>query len=141
MQYYLATDEKGHRHLHTVATEAKAVDKNFVSIDIPTNKDGLKAAVQELLTEADNLRDQAKAIEIGTNVLMGDQPVELSEEAREALHDIGPVSEAIDFVTNKGANSYTEQSVKIEEAWAAMSLALQLHFASLALERAREELP
>lgn len=38
-------------------------------------------------------------------------------------------------------DSYAARSVAIEDAWDALPLARQLHFAALAMERARESLP
>lgn len=56
MIFYLATQPDGRRLLKTVKTEAAAIDKEFETLDIPTDKPGLMATLQELLTLADDAR-------------------------------------------------------------------------------------
>jgi hypothetical protein len=63
MIFYLALDDVGFRQLRPTQAEAKAISKNFQQIDIPTDKAGLQQAVQELLTEADQLRQPGLPLE------------------------------------------------------------------------------
>jgi hypothetical protein len=47
MIFYIATDQDGKKHVLTVATEAKAIDKDFLEIDQPNDKAALKHLLQE----------------------------------------------------------------------------------------------
>lgn len=53
MLFYVAVNQKGFRQVCKTQAEAKAIDKDFIQLDIPTDKDGLRDAVQELLTLVD----------------------------------------------------------------------------------------
>jgi hypothetical protein len=41
MIFYIATDENGMRQLCTKQADAKAIDRDFAQLDIPTDKAGL----------------------------------------------------------------------------------------------------
>jgi hypothetical protein len=75
MIFYLALDDVGFRQLRPTQAEAKAISKNFQQIDIPTDKAGLQAAVQELLTEADQLRQPGLPMEAPVVAERAPEPV------------------------------------------------------------------
>ena len=56
MIFYLASDTEGYRQLRATQVLAKQINKQFDQIDIPVDKQGLCAAIQELLTDADVAR-------------------------------------------------------------------------------------
>lgn len=53
MIFYIATGEDGMRHVCTTQAEAKPIDKDFVQLDIPVDKSGLRDTIQELLSLID----------------------------------------------------------------------------------------
>lgn len=53
MIFYIANKATGGRQVCTTQAEAKSVDKEYVQLDIPTDKAGLRDAIQELLDLAD----------------------------------------------------------------------------------------
>lgn len=53
MIFYLARNAEGKRILETTQVKAKAVNKDFSQIDVPVDKEGLRGALQELISEAD----------------------------------------------------------------------------------------
>lgn len=63
MIFYLVHDAKGDRHLKGTQAEARAINKEFTQIDIPVDKTGLMAAIQELLFQADMWRKKSHEIE------------------------------------------------------------------------------
>lgn len=118
MIFYIATDENGQRQLRGTQADAKAVNKNFEQVDIPTDKTGLMAYIQDLFTKID-----------------GSAPVEAPEvEPSDGEAEL-PAEPAVR--TPPVQPSYTEWSVKIEDAWDKLPLAHQLHFAAIAMENAR----
>lgn len=58
MIFYTALDERGHKQLRATQADAKAVNRAFEKIDIPTEKAGLMAFVQQLYAHIDTLQDQ-----------------------------------------------------------------------------------
>lgn len=92
--------------------EAKRLDRDYEQVDFPTDKDGMIAALN--------------------NILMNErlpQPTGYTDETD------GGVTLTYD------KPSYTEQSVDIDERFNQLPLAHQLSLAALALERARYQLP
>lgn len=63
MIFYLAL-VNGRRQLATTQVEAKKLSKDYQQIDIPTDKPGLQAAIQELLTEADNANSHTMNMDV-----------------------------------------------------------------------------
>jgi hypothetical protein len=63
MIFYTALDERGHRQLRGTQADAKAVNRVFEQIDIPTDKPGLMAFVQGLYEQIDNAYPAATPIE------------------------------------------------------------------------------
>ena len=53
MIFYIANKATGGRQVCTTQGEAKPIDKDYVQLDIPTDKAGLRDAIQELLDLAD----------------------------------------------------------------------------------------
>lgn len=123
MKFYRANTEGGPR-LESTQAEAKALDPNFERIDIPTDHDGLKAYVQALWDENHQLR-QGGVVSVAPPV--GELPEEHEEQAPAPLPTASAPREA----------PYTTQAISFEDGFAAMPLALQLHYAALALENAR----
>jgi hypothetical protein len=117
VKFYIARVD-GHRTLHHRQDDAKAQDKNFEKIDIPTDMPGLKAFVQELYNEIDTPRAPA-----GDPDLLDAQP-----EPALAPRPV-PVTE-----------SYSHKSIAQDEEFDALPLARQLDFAARAMENAREAL-
>lgn len=64
MIFYLARDEQGYRHLLTREVDAKKMDKEYTQLDIATDKPTLQAALQELLTEADEAQMNSGVTEV-----------------------------------------------------------------------------
>lgn len=52
MIFYLATDPEGRDQLAGTQADARAVNKDFQQIDIPTDKAGLMAYIQKLMDAA-----------------------------------------------------------------------------------------
>lgn len=90
--------------------DAKPLDPDFVQIDVPTDKAGLMAYINTLLTDR-----EVSAPEPPT------EPAELPDREPEPPQP-----------------SYTELSVKIDEVFEELSLPHQLHLAALAMENARK---
>lgn len=91
MIFYIATDPKGFRILKGTQAEAKAISKDFSQIDIPTDKAGLMAAIQELLTLAD-------AATLNQNTAPSEIPQEPAPEPKtETLPVANPVEELLKF--------------------------------------------
>jgi hypothetical protein len=118
MIFYLALDDEGRRQLRGTQADAKAVNRNFEQIDIPTDKAGLMAFVQELYNEIDN-----SGTHPGDPDLLAPEP--------EPVLDPRPVPVV---------ETYTATSVSLDEQFAKLPLAHKLHFAALAMEDARERL-
>ena len=51
MIFYTAIDELGRKHLVGTQADARAINKQFEQIDIPTDKAGLMAYVQDLMDQ------------------------------------------------------------------------------------------
>ena len=111
MIFYLVETETGHRVYKTQA-EAKSVSKDYIQIDVPTDKDGLLATLQEFYTMLDTVR--AETLE--------NKPESISQNPEPTIPLIP-----------------TKQ--QFEDAWDKFPLALQLHYAALAMEEARDRLP
>lgn len=62
MKFYLGTNAEGRRTLYPWEKDIPK-GMNAPEIDIPTDKNGLMAAIQELLTEADELKAQVSQTE------------------------------------------------------------------------------
>lgn len=124
MKFYRAQTEGGPR-LESTQAEAKALDPNFERIDIPTDHDGLKAYVQALWDENHQLR-QGGVVSVAPPV--GELP------EREEMAATSPPP-PVDHPAREAP--YTTQSISFEDAFDGMPLALQLHYAALALENAR----
>ena len=90
---------------------------NWVQVDVPTDKPGLLAWLNEQESQQEG---------------SGGCPLTTGPE-RPGCDDAG-------VTAGETASSYTAQSIAIDEAWDLFPLARQLHFASLAMERARKEI-
>jgi hypothetical protein len=91
--------------------EAKAETKSFEQVEVPTDKAGLIGYLNEV-----------------TRFDLGHAPCEnIEAPARDINEDRAP--------------RYAEQSVAFEDQWEQFPLALQLHYAALAVEAARDAYP
>jgi hypothetical protein len=120
MIFYIALDEHGHRQLCGTQADAKAINKNFEQIDIPTDKTGLMGFVQTLFHNNDTLCDQL---------------AELDNLRHDLTSSMGREN---DLLNDKP--SYVDQSVNWDALFPTLPLAHQLHFAAMAMENARERL-
>lgn len=118
MIFYIATDKNGMRQLCTTQADAKAIDKDFVQLDIPTDKASLRDAIQELLTEIDSM---AVAYQQAVEPERAPDPVFVQPTAQ----TVSPAKQAL------------ETREQFNEAWGSFPLALKLHYASSACEDAR----
>lgn len=82
MIFYIATDEDGFRHIKPTQALAVGINKDFVQIDIPTDKAGLMEAVQELLTKIDVLEKSGA---------LSDAPEPEVEASVEPVEETAPV--------------------------------------------------
>jgi hypothetical protein len=58
MIFYIATDRDGLKHCLTVETEAKKIDKAYITIDQPNDKASLKALIQDSFNQLHALERQ-----------------------------------------------------------------------------------
>ena len=117
MIFYLVETSQGHRVCKTQA-EAKAISKHFKQIDVPTDKDGLHATLQEFYNMLDTLRAEQ----------LTKEPLSGESEALDFRPEPSPIHQADPVLSTR------EQ---FDRAWENFPLALQLHYASLATEAAR----
>jgi hypothetical protein len=108
MIFYTATDADGRTHWEKTQADARAINKNFEQVDVPVDKPGLHVWLNAMQQKLDEARQEVDAVE-GTLAATVPEP----------------------------DPSYTNWSVKLDEEWDKLSLAHQLHFAALAMERAR----
>lgn len=59
MIFYIATDENNRRHLVGTQADARAINKDFEQVDIPTSKEELRQFVQDLFDRADRIQAHA----------------------------------------------------------------------------------
>lgn len=125
MKFYVVKTDAG-RQLQSTQAEAKAIDPRFERIDIPTDHDGLKSLVQGLWDEIETLRRGIPSVSPG-------------EDLPERDEDAAPTPPS---TANLPAREvpYAVQSMTFEEGFAAMPLALQLHYSALATENARKQI-
>lgn len=126
MKFYVTETHEG-RQLVSKQADAKSLDPHFSRIDIPTDHDGLKALVQSLWGEIDTLRRGSPSVSPGEALLEREEDAGLSPPPSENLPARGV--------------PYAVQTISFEDGFAAMPLSLQLHFAGLALENARSQIP
>lgn len=111
MKYYSAIDQNGREVLVQTQAEAKALNKDYSVVEVPSDKDNLMAFIQMLMDAA-----QAPKVAITEH--------DLVVQARSE-----PVKP-----------NYTEISIAIDEAWEKLPLSRKLHFAASAMEDARTQL-
>jgi hypothetical protein len=158
--FYLANGQT----LCGTQAEAKAIDRDFVQIDIPTDKPSLMAFVQ-------NLYDQAGQSEV---LAQPDLPVAITFDEGESItvvHRTATVAEAEEWIATGLAEGFlgkedveqgrygidapeemvnpeptiipvphTAQLVAFEDEWESFPLARKAHFAALFCEEARLEI-
>lgn len=117
MIFYLAVDENGHQHLAGTQADARAINKDFEQIDIPTDKAGLMAYVQNLL-------NQPATHPLG---------VEMPEISEEGVIDITPIQK----VLHPEPDPFVADRASIEEVWPNLPIAFRFHLCSLTMEDAR----
>lgn len=120
MIFYVALDENGHRQLRGTQADARAVNKQFEQIDIPTDKAGIMAYVQELFSQVDGVPHPLV------------QMVQLDEEL--GLYDDEKVGEPEPAPTPTPAPRNADE---IEDLWPNLPLAFRFHLCSLTMEDAR----
>lgn len=59
MIFYVATNEAGRKFACKTQEDARLVNKIFTKIDVPTDKDGLHAMLQEFFDQLDALKQEA----------------------------------------------------------------------------------
>ena len=119
MIFYVATNKDGQRIVCKTQAEAKAVDRDFVQMDIPTDKDGLKDAVQELLS----LVDAAHA----------SNPTPESENT--------PHSPQIEPQAPSPAQTASQFREMVENEWHNQPLAWRIDLAHQTIEECRKAVP
>lgn len=102
--------------------EAKALDKNFVQVDVPTDKAGLMTYINDIKAVND--------LHISQN--------DLNSPDVSVLPDLDEIDNLRRQL--KDAQSYTVRSGALQDEWDALPLAQQLTFACLALEEARNRI-
>ncbi len=133
MIFYVATNEEGQRTLCKTQAEAKAIDKDFQQLDIPTDKDGLRDAIQELLSLIDaqpapvEPESQESTPEAPEPFLRGTDVTGMSHEERNSI--IFPVTDHLRF------------REMVEEEWDNQPLGWRLDLANLTLEECRKAIP
>lgn len=160
MIFYIALDDAGRRQLCPTQADAKAVNRGFEQIDIPTDKAGLMAFVQELYAEI----DLASEREFCSN---DEAPVAvtLEDEGVTVIARFHTVAEAEDFLATSAtidpelleagrygidapeeiinpppSPSYLTQSINLDTQFDELPIARQLDLAARAMENARERL-
>lgn len=118
MIFYLATEPGGRERIVGTQADARAVSPSFVQTDVPTDKAGLMAYVQDLMDKA----AEAPAPDPEPDAAP-------SEEAPPP--PCPPVPPPV---------PYTQRSLDIDEIFENLPLAHQLHLAALAMENARSRL-
>lgn len=68
MIFYVAVDTDLKKHVLTVATEARAIDKGFTQIDIGTDKASLKNLIQESFDLIHQLENQVRMLQADASI-------------------------------------------------------------------------
>lgn len=124
MKFHVARDE-GRLVVHTIAAEAKSVDPNYNTVDIPTDKPGLMAWYQKQLDE------QAAS----------SPPADESQEpAAEAPESASAAASGDITAAAILALPSNELSILIEEIFDSLPIMTQLHYGSRAIEEARDQI-
>jgi hypothetical protein len=113
MIFYTATDADGRTHWEKTQADARAINKNFEQVDVPVDKPGLHVWLNAMQQKLDEERSETfeHGFDAGAQRVINSQP--------------------------EPDPSYTNWSVKLDEEWDKLPLAHQLHFAAMAMERAR----
>ena len=116
MNFYQVTHpETGVAQLARTQDEARQINRHFEKVDVPTDARGLCAYINELLA--------------------GGQTREAAPAPAPA-----PASVPAPVPAAPPAVPYAVQSASFEDAFENMPLAMQLHFAALAMEAARSKI-
>lgn len=129
MKFHVARDQ-GRRTVHTTVSDAKAIDPNFISIDIPTDKPGLMEWYQQQL-DAEDAKNEA-ADEAVTDADHEDA-VETAEAAPAAASGEITAAAILALPSN-------ELSILVEEIFDSLPIMTQLHYGSRAIEEARDQI-
>lgn len=125
MIFYVALDENGNKQLRGTQADARAVNRNFEQIDIPTDKAGLMAFVQDLYTKLDNLHVQIEAVDdrpITTTDVVDHEPAQPEPAPPERASEPAPKPRTTDDV---------------EELWPNLPLPFRFHLCAMTMEDAR----
>ena len=129
MIFYVAFNENGHRELVGTQADARAINKHFEQIDIPTDKGGLQSYVQTLMRHLDVADETIKR-------LARSRPAPNPEREQEVPAElITPLPAPVQV--QPPTPSYAEVSISIENAWRDLPMSMKLHFAADAMEEAR----
>lgn len=129
MKFHIARDQ-GRRTVHTTVSEAKSIDPNFVSVDIPTDKPGLMEWYQQQLDAQDA---QSEATDSAPSS-------EDQESASEAPADIPAATNGKITAAAILALPSNDLSLLIEEVFDSLPIMTQLHYGSRAIEEARDHI-
>lgn len=133
MIFYLCNGQE----LVGTQAEAKAIDKNFVQVDVPTDKAGLMAYLNPLLADQHDAKAYrlalSKAQELGFSNVLDALNVPEREDPTPP-----PTPEPQNLPVRE--QSYTAVTISLEDQWEDLPLPLKLHFASRALEEARSRI-
>lgn len=156
MIFYLAVDAEGKTKLAGNQADAKALNKDFQQIDIPVDKTGLMAWIQQMLDETLNAQGPVAAqpeayptdpetIDDVTDILYefiglgggdGDTIKEFAERIA-ALVPEAPAAMPV-VVAEPREETYAEKTLRIEDEFESLPLAFKFHLATQVMETGRE---
>jgi hypothetical protein len=132
MQFYFAINDQGSTLIKATQADAREVNKEFTSVDIPTDKPGLMAWVQQMLDETLNAG-------IHDVISIQEPTVQRSD-----CSEFGPGRAYAEPVTPPAPakpepvmENITNKLVRFEDEWENFPLSRKCHFASLAMEECR----
>lgn len=139
MIFYRAVDQDGLVHWLTVAAEARAIDKDFEQHDIQNDKTSLLTMLNEFQQQ---LHAAEKSVSCqhdwGGPPSLGAECLICGAQCEEPInYDGTPVAEVSPPPKEE---SYTERSLRFEDEFSNMPIALQLHYAATAMENARDHI-
>lgn len=166
MIFYLAVDAEGKTKLAGNQADAKALNKDFQQIDIPVDKTGLMAWIQQMLDETlnaaptppTNIEDPTNAVDLSDAVIVdpetfddveailyefvglgggdGDTIKEYAERIA-ALVPEAPAAMPV-AVAEPREETYAQKTLRIEDEFESLPLAFKFHLATQVMETGRE---
>lgn len=156
MIFYLAVDAEGKTKLAGNQADAKALNKDFQQIDIPVDKTGLMAWIQQMLDETLNAQDpvagQSEAYPTDPETIddveailyefvgLGGGDGDTIKEFAERIAALVPEAPAVMplAVAEPGEETYAEKTLRIEDEFESLPLAFKFHLATQVMETGRE---